>query len=75
MKVGSPLIRRLNADLTPLKGLDCRSFWCPIDTIILPPWKGVLPVGTVQVLPVANHKQLITRPEALGPIGAALLEP
>ena len=29
----------------------------------------------VQVLPVANHKHLITRPEALGPIGAALLEP
>ncbi|MCP9815275.1 alpha/beta hydrolase [Synechococcus sp. GreenBA-s] len=75
MKVGSPLIQRLNADLTPLKGLDCRSFWCPIDTMIVPPWKGVLPVGTVQVLPVANHRHLITRPEALGPIGAALLEP
>ncbi len=75
MKLGSPLIRRLNADLSPLQALDCRSFWCLLDTMVVPSWKGVLPVGRVEVLPVANHRHLITRPEALGPITAALLEP
>jgi len=75
MRPGSPLLRKLNGDLSALAGVDCCSFWCLADTLVIPSWTGVLPVGRRQHLPVWHHKQLISSPEALGPIVTELLRP
>ena len=75
LRPGSPLLQRLNADLSPLHGIDCCSFWCLSDHMVVPSWRGVLPLGRCQRLPVWNHSHLITRPAALDPIVAELLRP
>jgi triacylglycerol lipase len=75
MKPGSTLLRELNADLTPLRHLDCRSYFCRWDLMVLPGWQAVLPVGSVQELPVWHHRQLLHHPAALQPLRRALLEP
>lgn len=75
MKIGSALLRRLNRDGHALAGVDCLSYWCLLDSMIIPSWRGVLPVGPVIRLPVWDHKHLITHPAALGPICCELLRP
>lgn len=75
MRPGSPLLRQLNGDLSALADVDCCSFWCLADTLVIPSWSGVLPLGRRQRLPVWHHKQLISSPAALGPIVAELLRP
>jgi triacylglycerol lipase len=69
----SPLLRRLDADVSALEAVECCSFWCLTDGMVIPSWTGVLPVGRRQLLPVWDHKQLITHPRALGSIVAELL--
>lgn len=73
MKIGSPLLRRLNDDPTPLERVDCLSYWCLLDSMIIPSWRGVLPVGPAIRLPVWDHKHLITHPAALAPISQELI--
>ncbi|MCX5944684.1 MAG: alpha/beta hydrolase [Cyanobacteria bacterium] len=75
MKLGSPLLRQLNGDLSTLQGIDCYSYYCRIDPLVVPSWRGVLPVGSVRALPVLSHQHLISKPQALGPIVADLLAP
>jgi len=75
MKLGSPLLRQLNGDFTVLEGIECHSYYCRTDQMVIPPWRGVLPVGSVRALPVLAHKDLIVTPQALGPIVADLLVP
>jgi triacylglycerol lipase len=75
MRPGSPLLRQLNGDVSALAGVDCCSFWCLTDHMVIPSWTGVLPVGRRQQLPVWSHKQLISSPAALEPIVAELLRP
>ena len=75
MKLGSPLLRQLNGDLSTLQGIDCYSYYCRIDPLVVPSWRGVLPVGSVRALPVLSHQHLISKPRALGPIVADLLAP
>jgi triacylglycerol lipase len=65
----------LNGDLSTLEGTECCSFWCLADTMVVPSWTGVLPLGRRQQLPVWHHKQLISHPAALEPIVAELLRP
>jgi triacylglycerol lipase len=73
MKLGSPLLRQLNGDLTPLGTIDCCSFYCRADLMVLPGWRAVLPVGRRLALPVLTHQQLIRHPAALEPVVAELL--
>ena len=75
MKIGSRLLRRLNRDLSGLAGLECLSYWCLLDAMVIPSWRGVLPVGKAVRLPVRDHKHLILHPAALGPISRELLRP
>ncbi|MFM8525935.1 MAG: esterase/lipase family protein [Cyanobacteriota bacterium] len=75
MKIGSALLRRLNADLSALEGVECLSYWCLADAMVIPSWRGVLPVGSAIRLPVWQHKDLIAHPAALGPISRELLRP
>ena len=75
MKLGSPLLRQLNGDLSRLEGIECHSYYCRTDQMVIPPWRGVLPLGSVRALPVLTHQHLISRPQALGPIVADLLLP
>jgi triacylglycerol lipase len=75
MKLGSSVLRRLNGDYSCLEGIDCHSYYCRTDQMVIPPWRGVLPLGSVRALPVLTHKDLIIKPQALAPIVADLLVP
>ena len=72
MKIGSALLRRLNADVSLLRGMDCMSFYCPCDLMVIPSWRGVLPVGPCRSLPVWSHRQLIQSPHSLDPLAQHL---
>ena len=74
MKVGSALLRQLNGDPSLLRGIDCISFYCPWDLMVIPAWTGVLPVGPIVRLPVWNHRELIQSPRSLVPVSAHLLK-
>lgn len=75
MKPASPLLRRLNADPRGLAGVDCCSFYCAIDLMVVPGWRAVLPHGRCIALPVLTHQQLIHHPAALAPLVGELLRP
>ncbi len=75
MKPGSPLLRRLDADLEPLRRIDCTSFYIPGDLMVIPGWRAVLPVGPRHRLPVLQHRLLMAEPASLAPITAELLIP
>ena len=73
LKLGSQLLRQLNADLTPLRGIDCCSYGTPFDLMVVPGWRGVLPIGPRRMLPVWSHQQLLRHPAALDPVVEDLL--
>jgi len=73
MKRGSPLLRRLNADLDPLRQLDCISYFCRWDLMVFPGWQAVLPMGPRQAVPVLTHQQLIAHPRALSMLMTTIL--
>ena len=72
MKIGSALLRRLNADVSLLRDIDCMSFYGPCDLMVIPSWRGVLPVGPCRSLPVWSHRQLIQSPHSLDPLAQHL---
>ena len=73
MKRGSPLLRALNADVQSLKRMDCVSFYCRWDLMVVPGWQAHLSVGTVSELPVLTHQQLMSHPRALEELVRTLL--
>jgi triacylglycerol lipase len=75
MKLGSRLLRQLNADPGALEPVACSSFYCPADLMVFPGWRAYLPIGPRQALPVWTHRQLITHPRALATLSKALLAP
>jgi triacylglycerol lipase len=75
MKPGSSLLERLNADLDPLRRIECCSFYTPTDLTVFPGWLGVLPVGRCQLLPVLRHDRLLKAPQSLKPLLSELLRP
>ncbi|MEB3327109.1 MAG: alpha/beta fold hydrolase [Synechococcus sp.] len=79
MKIGSSFLRQLEASqrLHPsrLGGVDCRSFFCPLDLLVVPSWRGVLPVGPIQALPALTHPGLVSEPRSVAALCAVLLEP
>ena len=75
MKLGSALLQRLNSDPHVLQGIDCSSWFCSVDLMVVPGWRAVLPLGRQIRLPVLTHKQLILHPAALEPLVQELLRP
>jgi triacylglycerol lipase len=75
LKLGSALLRQLNADLTPLLGIECCSYGTAVDLMVVPGWHGVLPIGPRRMLPVWSHRQLLRHPAALDPVVEELLRP
>jgi len=73
MQPGSPLLQILNSAPSALQNVECHSFYCLLDAMVVPSWLGVLPVGSVQQLPVWNHRQLIKAKAALDPLVELLL--
>jgi len=73
MKRGSPLLRSLNADVRSLQGLDCVSYYCRWDLMVVPGWQAHLPVGSVSSLPVCTHQQLMSHPRSLDALLKTLL--
>ncbi len=72
MKIGSRLLRDLNASPEALASLRCHSFYCRWDLMVCPGWRAVLPIGTREEIPVWTHQQLISHPRALAPLCRAL---
>ncbi len=75
LKHGSALLTTLNADLDGLSRIECISFYSPLDLVVLPGWRAVLPVGAVRMLPVPTHPQLLRDPAAIQPLVKELLRP
>ncbi len=75
MKPGSELLRRLDADLEPLQKVECCSFYCPTDLMVVPGWTAVLPVGPSRPLPGLLHSRLMADPLSLQPVVEELLRP
>jgi triacylglycerol lipase len=75
MKAGSPLLRRLNGDLSTLGSVQCLSYYCPTDQMVVPGWRAVLPIGERRRLPVLTHAQLIRDPRAVAALARELLRP
>ncbi|KMM17024.1 triacylglycerol lipase [Synechococcus sp. GFB01] len=75
MKPGSPLLQRLNGDLHALETIECSSYYCAADLMVVPGWRAVLPRGRRILLPVLTHRQLIRHPMALELLVADLLKP
>ena len=75
MKIGSGLLRRLDADADRLASVDCRSFYSPTDLMVVPGWRAVLPRGSREALPVLTHRQLMHHPRAIARLTAVLLAP
>lgn len=60
MKPGSPLLQRLDGDLTTLGEVECCSFYCPYDLTVVPGWQAVLPLGPRHRLPPLPHSWLMS---------------
>ena len=75
LKTGSPLLQRLNSHLSTLQDVDCCSFYCEPDLMVMPAWRAVLPIGPGKKLPVLYHHQLLTHPAALEALVDELLRP
>ena len=73
MKRGSPLLRSLNAEVQALEQLDCVSYFCRWDLMVVPGWQAHLPLGHVSSLPVLTHQQLMSHPRALDALVRTLL--
>ena len=65
MKRGSLLLEQLNKDCSPLEGVECFSFYCFWDLMVLPGWEAILPLGKSYKLPVLTHKALIFNQRAI----------
>jgi len=78
MKIGSPFIRELATEHARnpqrLGSIDCSSYYCLFDLMVIPSWQGTLPVGTVQTLPVYTHPSLVKSQIAVAELAAALLK-
>ena len=79
MKLGSPFLRSLQTSLKRhperLASLDCHSFYCRTDLMVIPSWRGVLPVGSVQHLPARTHPGLVNESRSIARLRALLLQP
>lgn len=75
MRWGSALLRELNQETTPLQAVDCCSFYTPLDLMVIPGWRAVLPCGRKETLPVWTHEQLIRSPVAVERLSRELLRP
>ena len=73
MKIGSPLLRQLAADASPLHAIDCTSLFSRTDITVFPGWRAVLPLGCRRALPVWTHRQLISHPRSLAVLASLLL--
>jgi len=73
LKLGSPLLHRLNADLRALEAVDCRSFYTPYRPDRGAGLAGVLPVGPRTALPPMTHQGILSDQRGLAALRQALL--
>lgn len=73
MKPGSPLLQRLDGDLTSLGAVECCSFFCPYDLTVVPGWQAILPLGPRHELPPLPHSWLMTSSRSRARLVAELL--
>ena len=78
MKVGSPFLRQLESEQLAqperLGSIECHSFLCQLDLMVVPAWRGVLPIGSRRALPVWTHPQLVLHPKAIEVLVETLLQ-
>ncbi|MEN8447514.1 MAG: alpha/beta fold hydrolase [Cyanobacteria bacterium J06555_13] len=72
MRPNSAFLADLNRDIHRLNEIRVFSFWTLLDTLILPPWSGRLPLGDAQRLNVSSHNRMIQDERGLRAIAQAL---
>ena len=60
MALGSPFLRRINADLSAWKGIPVSSYWTPYDLMILPARSSIWPVGETTRVSCPLHPRMVT---------------
>ena len=65
MKPGSALLRKLQEEADLLESVECCSFYCATDLMVVPGWRAVLPVGPRKPLPRISHAELMAHPASL----------
>ena len=59
MKRGSSFLVELNSNYSVLENVECISFFCRLDLMVVPGWDATLPLGVNFSIPVSSHKALI----------------
>lgn len=75
VKPNSALLQQLDCNLHTLKSVECASFYCSPDLMVIPARSALLPLGCHHRLPVIGHHQLLRHPAALAPLVQELLRP
>ena len=60
MKTNSSFLRYLNEDVSLLKNVQCYSYGCSSDLMVIPYSNSFLPFGAARKIPVLTHRSLIT---------------
>ena len=61
----SPFLIDLNSDLSSFKKVECITYFCRWDLMVIPGWKACLPIGLNFPMPVFTHKAMIIKSKAL----------
>lgn len=75
VKPNSALLQQLDVNLHTLESVECASFYCSPDLMVIPARSALLPLGGHHRLPVMGHHQLLRHPAALTPLVQELLRP
>ena len=65
MRFGSAFLRDLESGADRLEQIDFTSFWTPLDTIIVPARRSVIPQARNQRMLVAAHPLMVWQPSVL----------
>ena len=72
LAIGSPFLRRLNADDRAWTGIAVRSYWTPFDLMIVPAASSRWPVGETRCVACALHPWMVRNPVVLADITARI---
>ena len=61
----SPLLLDLNSNISKLANIECISFFCRWDLMVLPGWQAALPIGKAFEMNVFTHKSMIINHKAI----------
>ena len=73
MKIKSNLLSSLNSNYSLLETVECFSFYCIYDLMVIPGYSACLSIGYKKSLPVISHKGLLRNKQSLSIISKYIL--